>query len=195
MANPNRMLRRHKLKHLGEMAVADNIFEGRFAGSCATSRCGAACCKDGVWCDLAERDRILDNAALIQRHMDPGQQHHPERWFEATITDDPDFPSGRAAGTEVHNGACVFLDSARRCVLQTASQDQPFTLKPFFCTAFPIVIVDGSLEIDEGPSAECCALAADGSLDVFDVCRAELAHVLGEEGLQELAGLAGRPTT
>jgi hypothetical protein len=183
-------MRRHKLAYLGEIRIADNIFEGRFASNCATSRCKGACCQEGVWLDLGERDRILDNAGLIQRHMEPGQQQSPERWFETRISDDPDFPSGRAVGTELHNGGCVFLDSARRCVLQTASQNQPFNLKPFFCTAFPIVIDHGRLEIDEGLSTDCCALIAGGSQDVFDVCAGELEHVLGEEGLRELADIA-----
>jgi hypothetical protein len=184
------VLRKHKHAHLGAIPIAANIFDGRFPAGCATSRCKGACCREGVWLDPAERDRILENAALVQRHMEPRQQQNPELWFEPGISEDADFPSGRAVGTEVHNGACVFLDSERRCVLQTASANQPFTLKPFFCTAFPIVIDHGRLEIDDGFDPDCCTLAPDGTRNVFEVCGAELLHVLGEEGVRELDGIA-----
>ena len=64
-----------------------------------------------------------------------------------------------------------------------------FDLKPFFCTAFPITLLHGTLWVDElcleGP-ARCCRPAADGALSVLDVCDTELRHMLGDEGLEEL---------
>ncbi len=55
---------------------------------------------------------------------------------------------------------------------------------------YPITIDNGELQIDDGRNLDCCTLSADGELDVFDFCRAELKHVLGERGLRELEQLA-----
>jgi hypothetical protein len=77
-------------------------------------------------------------------------------------------------------------------VLQTvtiAAAQPGFDLKPFFCTAFPITIASGALWIDEmclDAAAGCCRPTPGGGLGVLDVCEAELRHVLGNEGLEEL---------
>ena len=180
------VLRNHKLYHLPEIKVNENIFQSRFLPGCATARCKANCCKDGVWVDLAERDKILAHADLIQLSMEAHQEKNPAHWFEPVEQEDLDFPSGRAVGTQVYNGACVFLDSAGHCVLQKASQKQTGWLKPFFCTAFPVTIEDGELLIDDGKDSRCCTVALEGPLTVFEVCREELIYVLGEEGFAAL---------
>jgi hypothetical protein len=146
--------------------------------------------------DVAQRDQILAHADLVQRAMDGSQDRDPARWFEDTESADPDFPSGRVVGTRVRDERCVFLDSAQRCVLQTATiaAARPgLDLKPFFCAAFPITIAAGTLWIDElclEMPAPCCRPTAGGTLGVFDVCEVELRHVLGSEGLGELRELA-----
>jgi hypothetical protein len=145
--------------------------------------------------DLGEKDRILAHADLVREAMDPDQDSDSTRWFEDNETADPDFPSGRAIGTSALGGACVFLDGAKRCVLQkaTLAAKRPgFDLKPFFCTAFPIVIFEGILTLDEEDSPNhprCCKSVPDGPRTVLDVFPMELAHVLGPEGLEELRGL------
>jgi hypothetical protein len=150
------------------------------------------CCQSGVKVDVAERDRILAHADQVRRAMDATQDRDVGGWFEATETVDPDFPSGRCVGTQVRATGCVFLDAARRCVLQTvtiATGRPGFDLKPFFCTAFPLTIVEGELWIDEmclDAPANCCRPAPGGPRGVLDVCGVELRHVLGNEGLQEL---------
>jgi hypothetical protein len=148
-----------------------------------------------VWVDLRERDKILAHADLIREHMEAGQEKREDRWFDGTWVH-TDFPSGEATGTTLHNGACVFLDSSRRCVLQKASQT--LQLKPWFCFAFPITIEDGELMVDDEKAFDpnCCTTDAEGVLNVFEVCPEELKHVLGAEGLQELEQLAAdRMTT
>jgi hypothetical protein len=124
--------------------------------------------------------------------MGPDQERDPARWFDDDEAPDSDFPSGRCIGTRVHHDRCVFLDRAGRCVLQSATiaAARPgFDLKPFFCTAFPITILHGTLWVDElcleGP-VRCCRPAPDGTQAVVDVCDGELRHVLGDEGLHEL---------
>jgi Fe-S-cluster containining protein len=190
MAEQNSVLRDHPLAHLSKLSVGEDFFRARFPKACSTSRCNANCCKNGVWTDLKERDTILRNADLIRNHMDPDQEQNSNRWFDAEIREDTDYPSGQSVSTQVYGGACVFLNNARRCVLQKASQNHCLNLKPFFCLAFPITIEKGQLKIDNGFNLDCCTLAPDGVLDVFDVCAPELTHVLGEAGVRELEQLA-----
>jgi Protein of unknown function (DUF3109) len=186
------VLRRHRLSHLPGLEVDDSVLETRYAPGSSPSRCDGMCCASGVKVDVAERDRILAHADLVQRAMDPSQHRDVAGWFEETETPDPDFPSGRCVGTQVRGNGCVFLDSARRCVLQTvtiAATRPGFELKPFFCAAFPITIAAGALWIDEmclDAPAGCCRPTRGGPRNVLDVCAVELRHVLGDEGLEEL---------
>jgi len=172
--------------------VNRSILEARYAPECSTAACEGGCCRLGVLVDVAQRDEILAHVDLVQRAMDDSQERDPTQWFEAQEREDPDFPSGRAVGTHVRESRCVFLDSARRCALQTATivAARPgLDLKPFFCTAFPVTITAGTLWIDElclEMPARCCRPAAAGPLDVLDVCEVELRHVLGSAGLAEL---------
>jgi Fe-S-cluster containining protein len=189
------LLRRHRLSHLPPLKINRSVLESRYAAGCSTAACEGGCCRLGVLVDVAQRDEILAHVDLIQRAMDDSQERDPARWFEEEEREDPDFPSGRAVGTQVRESRCVFLDSARRCALQTATMAaaQPgLDLKPFFCTAFPVTIAAGTLWIDElclEMPARCCQPAAGGPLDVLDVCEVELRHVLGSAGLGELRRL------
>src|SRR5262245_40582325 len=126
-----------RLRHLGQLTVHRSVFAGRFPAGCATSRCDASCCALGVLMDVAERDRILAEAARVQALMTPGQDPDPTHWFSRDEFADRDFPSGRASHTRAGVDGCVFLDAERRCTLHRAG------LKPFFCTVFPLTIADG----------------------------------------------------
>jgi hypothetical protein len=122
--------------------------------------------------------------------MESSQEKDPARWFDSESLKSADFPSGEATGTEVYKGACVFLDSSKRCVLQKASDTTTGQLKPFFCFAFPITIDEGELQLDAGRDPQCCLVEDGGGRNVLDVCEGELQYVLGEEGFQEFRSLA-----
>ena len=79
-----------------------------------------------------------------------------------------------------------------RCVLQAASPEG-VPLKPFFCTAFPVTIVEGVLTLDDKDfraGQPCCDSTEGGPLTVFDTCAMELTHVVGAEGVARLRVLA-----
>ncbi len=192
MMNNGVLLRRHRLKHLPAIPVDPELLNSRFSSSCSMSNCHGNCCRHGVWADLAERDSILAHAELIKRHLEPQQEHDPAKWFDPEIVDDPDYPSGKAIGTNANETGCVFLDSRGRCVLQKAATEDglgKFFLKPFSCVAYPITIGEGVLMIDDEEfpgNPQCCTPDAMGTLTVFDVCSEELEFVLGNDGLGEL---------
>jgi len=188
------ILRKHAYSHHPELKVDDNVFSSRFAKGCSMSNCRGSCCGLGVDMDIAERERILKHVDLVQSHMDNGQERDPAKWF-GEQTSDPDYPSGRAVATRVHNGGCVFLNKDKLCVLQIAEPHAPpgtGYLKPFFCRAFPLCIDHGALVVDECPDeTQCCAPTDKGALTIFDICAFELEYVLGADGLNELRDLAG----
>jgi Zn-finger nucleic acid-binding protein len=186
------IIQNHNLKHIPRLRIDDSVFEGRFSHACSVSNCNATCCKTGVWVDLGERDKILEHAALVQRHMEPHQDSDPSRWFDEDQYPDADLPSGYVIGTQERDYGCVFLDSQGRCVLQKAAIEEgmdQYTLKPFFCVAFPIAIENSVLLVDESEFTtrpECCCPTWGGARTVFDVYPKELEFVLGPEGVKEL---------
>jgi len=181
-------LHQHHLPYISDLQVDEDVFTARFASDADSSRCSARCCRAGVLVDIAHRDRILSEAALVREYMEPSQEHDPTKWFVAEDEEDVDFPSKRAINTTLVGGTCVFLDSQRRCVLQRAEERSP-GLKPFYCRAFPIVIVEGHLTLncDHCPDdTQCCGIVTAGERTALDVFRFELAHVLGADGVSEL---------
>jgi Fe-S-cluster containining protein len=176
--------------------VNPNLFETRFVAGCDTRRCNAVCCEEGTTVDVIERDRILAHAEMVKQWMSPGQDKDTAHWFEDREAEDRDFVSGRAAYTMANDHGCVFLDADRRCVLQRASEASGVgvSLKPFFCSAFPVVIdknvlgYDPLLSLAEAP--QCCAHDPAGPLTMFDVCATELEYVVGAAGVEELRRLA-----
>jgi Zn-finger nucleic acid-binding protein len=180
-----------------ELRVGPGLLEARFRSDCDTRRCEGACCRKGVWLDPGERDTILAHADLVREAMDPGQPRAPRQWFSRRVIADPDFPSGRAVHTRVRKGQCVFLNGAGRCVLQKASSTGrgALKLKPFFCTAYPVTIVDGVLMLDDEDyrsQPACCGSSPAGRLTVFETCDMELRHVLGAAGVERLRRIAAR---
>jgi len=192
---PSYALREHHLTYIPELRVGEEVFTYRYASSCSMMSCSAKCCRYGVLVDIAHRDRILSEAALVVQYMEPTQEHDPSRWFDAEVEIDEDFPSGRVVNTNTHNDSCVFLDSNRRCVLHMAQSQSP-GLKPFYCHAYPIAIVRGRITIDADWCPEetnCCGPVEGGELTALDVCGGELTFMLGEAGFREVQRVANDP--
>lgn len=191
-----RVLRRHRLGHIPELRVDDDLLRMRYAPGCSTTHCSGHCCRKGVLAGSEERDKVLRHADRVRRQMDASQEHDPSRWFGDEIAD-ADFATGHAARTRLHRGTCVFLDRDARCVLQKAEMEAGTdfgTLKPFYCRAYPLSIEQGTLVVDGEHcpgETRCCGPVADGSLDLFDICAFEFEFLLGVEGLAELREIAG----
>lgn len=192
---PSFPLRDHQLGYFAELRVGEEIFTSRFAGSCSMSSCSARCCREGVLVDITHRDRVLSEHALITQYMEPTQVRDPSGWFEEEEEIDEDFPSGLVVNTKAANGACVFLDSQRRCVLQLAEAESP-GLKPFYCRTYPVAIDHARVTLDADwcpGETNCCGPVEGGELTTFDVCEGELVFLLGEAGVRELHRMANDP--
>jgi len=192
------VLRNHHLGHIPELRVQERLVTAKFSPGCSMMNCDATCCTYGVYADIQERDNIMAHVSMIQQYMEPHQVKDPSLWFEDHEVVDEDFPSGRAIGTREMDYGCVFLDSGGRCTLQkaaTAEGMHPFSLKPFYCVAYPIAIEHGELMLDEPDFADrprCCRPTSGGTQDIVDVCGDELKHVLGAAGMEELLPMIGR---
>ncbi|HTJ22833.1 MAG TPA: DUF3109 family protein [Gemmatimonadaceae bacterium] len=187
------VIREHHLPHAGPLPVDEDVFTCRFSEGCSMMNCRATCCSDGVWVDLAHRDRVLAEAPLVIRYMDAEQEHDPSKWFCDDAKPDIDFPSGIATSTQVVNEACVFLNARGWCVLHMAEAESP-GLKPFYCRTYPLVLLNHVVTIDQEACAtqtHCCGAVEDGPLTLFDVCGDEIEYLLGERGASDLRRAAG----
>ena len=176
---------------VGKYTFSPELFERGFAGGQSPCTCTSACCSGGVYADVTERDAILAHSTMIARYMDDTQVRDPEQWFEQTASDDPDFASGRCVGTEVVNEKCAFLDRSGRCSIQVASTAEgmhKWALKPLYCILYPIEISDHTVGFDDMLQDEhqCCTVQAPFDVPLFEGCREELIHLLGEEGFARL---------
>jgi Fe-S-cluster containining protein len=160
------------------------------------SNCRGRCCADGVDLDIIERDRILEHSHLIQPHMDETQDRNPQNWFQKKTHPDADFPSGECTTTALRENGCVFLNKDGYCVVHIAESLIPKGfgyLKPFFCRAYPVYIVNSTLCVDDElcpDEHKCCGPVKNGPLTILDICAFELEYMLGADGLAELRMMA-----
>ena len=194
MSNP-RILRKHPLKQFTELKVGEDIFTTRYASGCSMSNCHGICCADGVDVDIAERDRILEHADMIRQYMDETQDPDTANWFQEPKPDS-DFPSGQCTTTRLKSNGCNFLNKHGQCVVHMAEAKAPpgfGYLKPFFCRAFPVCILNSTLSVDDEQCPDeraCCGPVKNGPLSILDTCAFELEYMLGADGLAELRKMA-----
>ncbi len=182
---------------IGKYNIDPVLFQKGFAKGCGPHRCETMCCSSGVFVDPAERDVILQHKEHVKRFMNETQTTDDTAWFDNRFEEDPDFPSGTSVGTEVYNNKCVFLRNDGRCSVQLVSDEQyndPWKIKPFYCVAFPIVVMDGVLTFDDyqQDNATCCSVVNDTETMLVDSCKAELEFVLGKDGYKELQDYQSR---
>jgi hypothetical protein len=176
---------------IDQYTMSGELFSKGFQKGGGPCSCSSACCEGGVFVDLRERAVIMAHRDLIIRHMDRTQTTDSSRWFEAEEADDPDFPSGQCVGTQVINDKCAFLDGAGRCCLQKAAVAEgmhKWAIKPLFCILYPIEISGGIVSFDEMLQDEesCCTIGTSFDIPLFEACREELVHIVGEEGYTQM---------
>lgn len=174
-----------------QYVISPELYEKGYRGGRGPCTCTSVCCRDGVYADVRERDRILEHHETIKKSMDETQTRDESLWFEQQEEEDADFVSGRRVGTGVVNKKCAFLDKFGRCSLQVAATEEgrhKWTLKPTFCILFPLEISDNVLAFDDLLHEEqsCCSISSVYEVPLFEACKDELIHVLGNEGYREL---------
>ncbi|MFO7446295.1 MAG: DUF3109 family protein [Ignavibacteriaceae bacterium] len=171
-------------KIINGIKIDPAIFTFKF--SC---KCGGECCNYGVYTDLKEHELILSIQDKIIPLLDDTQPKEVNSWFEAPEKDE-DFDSGIAVGTELYNGKCVFLDQNGLCTLQKLALiegEYKWKYKPLYCILFPLTIFEGALTIDNEHIDRLKTCNKNGrDISIFEACKEELIHFLGEKGYIEL---------
>jgi len=170
---------------------SNELFEKGFPSSGGPCGCSSVCCAEGVYVDLADRDRILSQKDMIKKYMDDSQTRDDACWFESREMEDGDFPSGRCVGTEAVNGKCVFLDGFGRCSLQVAAASEgmhKWALKPFFCVLYPIEVTHRVVSFDDMLQDEqaCCTIGHQYDTPLFEGCKEELTYLVGPDGFRKV---------
>lgn len=188
---------------VGDLKVDSRVLESRLMARCRIDECRALCCSHGVYVDLADAGRIIDEAELIKPHL-PEKNRNVDNWFDGDVGEDADFPSGYRVGTQVvpepsklDGTTCVFLRSDNRCGLQVASiaaQRHRWDLKPFYCALYPLILVGDSLQLDDDNplyrNGATCQRAELAPVPLYIMLKDELVLALGEEGYQQLCSIA-----
>lgn len=172
---------------IGAYLVSPELFTRGFPAGVGPWSCTGECCARGAYVDLRERDAILAHEATITPHLDATQTADASRWFEPETVVDHDFPSGTCAGTAVEGGKCRLQDEQGRCSIQAAAIARlrpKWEHKPLYCVLYPLTVIEGVLRWHE-PAHErppCCTASATFAVPLFEACRAEVVHLLGEAG-------------
>jgi Fe-S-cluster containining protein len=177
-------------KKINGLFIDPKIFTFKF-----TCKCSGECCHYGVYTDLKEHDNILELKDRILPFFDETQSKDITKWFEKP-EEDEDFESGVAVGTEVINGKCTFLDKNGLCALQRLANldgEHKWEYKPLYCILFPLTIYEGALTIDDEhiDRLKTCNVNVGAETSIFDACKEELLHFLGEDSYKELERYAG----
>jgi hypothetical protein len=139
---------------------------------------------------VAERDRILAHADLLEPIVGVPR----ERWFQATVVPDEDFPGGAATRTAVVNGGCVFLRrDARGCALHgfaLGRGDDYHAIKPMVSALFPLTFGGGALLCSEELVDASLVCAGEGPT-AYEMARGELEYYFGGALVAELDLLHG----
>jgi hypothetical protein len=176
---------------VGSLTFDGELFQSGYPSGQSPCSCASQCCSGGVYADLSERDLILTHQAEIARQMDETQTRDVSAWFEPEVNDDPDFPSGQSVGTEVFGDKCVFLDRMGRCAIQLAAVAaglDRWAWKPMYCVLYPIEISEGVVGFNPMLQGEqnCCSVKPEFEVPLFRACRAEIVHLIGEDGFAAL---------
>ncbi len=176
---------------IGKYTFSPELFERGYPSGGGPCTCTSACCEEGVYLDVGDRDLIRRHAGIIRQSMDETQSKDESAWFDRQEEEDTDFPSGRCVATNVVNGKCAFLDRAGRCSIQVASVQagmDRWALKPFFCVLYPIDVSDGVVSFDGLLQDEqaCCSVGERFDTPLFEACRDELIYLVGEGGYAEI---------
>ena len=193
---------------IGRWLVDAQLLESRAVGRCRIEECQAGCCGHGVYVDLAEAGRIVDEAELVKPHLPPDRRE-VDAWFDGTVEIDTDFPSGYRVGTEVvpdpshpAGTTCIFLRPDRRCALQVAAiaaGRHPWDLKPFYSAMFPIVRLGNQVQLDDDNEiyrlGGTCARAEPAPTPLYQVFQDELVLALGQDGYDLLCAVGLQRST
>jgi len=174
--------------------IAKRMFHKEKLKRCILHKCHGVCCTYGVWIDLEEKQRILENFKVVQSCMDQKFLDFDD-WFVGQVENDPYTESGVVIHSKLierdipfSRKTCVFLRPDHKCALQVASKiigKHPWYLKPFYCILHPMDInQDGEITLDETKiikeEPKSCLRVSDIYSAPIEIFEEELRYLLGD---------------
>jgi hypothetical protein len=171
---------------------------------CVLNNCHGTCCSYGVWIDLHEKEKILENSDVIITSMDNFTESF-ENWFEETPERDLYTESGWVIHSKLiqrskpfYRNTCIFIRDDHKCALQVASEKlgkHPWTLKPFYCILHPMDLnTDGEITLDETEiilkEPKSCLRPSTKSYAPIEIFEEELRYLLGDYSYNHYLGQA-----
>jgi len=174
-----------------QYTVATDLFTTGYSSKSGPWTCTSQCCGGGAYVDVTERDIVVAHAELIKPHLDETQTLDEARWFESEEKPDHDYKSGVCVGTTVENGKCIMQDKRGWCSIQVAATEASqakWAIKPLYCVLFPIEVIDNVIRYDRRfhELRECCTAKTDFEIPLFEACREEVVHLVGEPGFKAM---------
>lgn len=186
------------------LTISPRMFIPEKLQRCKLHECHGACCAFGVWIDLLEKQKIDENAELVQSCMDPTKYVRGD-WFLGEIEMDSFTLSGKVIHTRIVNRnrpfkrqTCIFLRMDHKCALQVASEKSgrhPWFLKPFYCVLHPIDLNDnGQVTLDHTKilleEEKSCLRYSEHLNAPIEIFEDELRYLLGDSTYQDSLRLA-----
>jgi len=186
------------------LTISPRMFIPEKLQRCKLHECHGACCAFGVWIDLLEKQKIDENAELVQFCMDPTKYDRGD-WFLGEIEMDSFTLSGKVIHTRLvsrnrpfKRQTCIFLRSDHKCALQVASEKlgrHPWFLKPFYCVLHPIDLNDnGQVTLDHTKilleEEKSCLRYSEQVNAPIEIFEDELRYLLGDSTYQDSLRLA-----
>ncbi|MCL4393762.1 MAG: hypothetical protein M1482_02945 [Chloroflexi bacterium] len=148
--------------------------------------CAAACCDDGSWLSLYEAHHIKQHAQEIQPYLEQPLD------FDAWDLSRPAFLYTPVIEADTPQQRCWFFTRDRRCALHALALDKKIPLssvKPFFCSLFPLTLVDIDINLTEiaidAKAYDTCLTTQENESWLYEQFEPDLRRILGE-GYSEL---------
>ncbi len=169
--------------------VDSDIFTLKFFGRCmGCTFCHDSCCQYGCDVNIGERDAILAKADALQPYISFDQS----KWFDSTVHEDAEYPTGKHVRANQVEGACVFLNrTSRGCGIHRYAIENKVDyhdLKPMVCWLFPVCWDKGVMRPNTDVKDDL-ACFGDG-MTLFEAARDEIGKVFGMALVAELDSIA-----
>ena len=152
--------------------------------------CNDQCCSYGADIDMLNVNRILEHKEGLEEFTNIKS----EKWFYPKKRKwDHEYPGHDYTRISKKDDACIFLNrNGRGCMLHSYALEKGFdfhTIKPFFCTIFPVTFNEGVLVIPEEVEEKSLACLGSGPT-LYQGAREEIRYYFGDEIVTELDEIA-----
>ncbi len=173
---------------VGPYRLAGEFFEKRkLRNQCVNGTCSGACCKEGVYLNLYDAQRIVAHQDKIQPYL--AEPFDFSKWDFSR----PSYISTPVRHADTPHETCWFQMHNQRCAIHAYALDAKITLKdikPYFCLFFPLTLTDIDINVSEigvDPKAyDTCLVASETEAWLYQQFEDDLRQAIGDEYYAEI---------